>query len=152
MACRAKRAVVQSQCWLYSKFKARLIYSCSQNDNKKINKSYILYTKLFLKIINRICNVKSYFWAKNHHSFFVKKQNKKTPKYIHITLCVYVSIQYQELILVIKLPFHVWSYSMTWCSHWLYSVCVLIPVHLGVFIWIYMHVHVCAGVPACVHV
>lgn len=41
---------------------------------------------------------------------------------------------------------------MTWCSHWLYSVCVLIPVHLGVFMWIYMHVPVCAGVPACVHV
>lgn len=36
--------------------------------------------------------------------------------------------------------------------------CVLIPVHLDVFMWIYMHVHVCAGVhilagvPACVHV
>lgn len=142
MACRAKRSGDQSQCWLYSKFKARLIHSCSQNDNKKINKSYILYTKLFLTIINRICNVKSYFWAKNHHSFFVKN---KIYTYNFVCVCFYtisrIDSSYQITISYMIL-FHDLMFSLT-----VFCVCLNTSA-LGC---VYVDIYACSCVCRCAH-
>lgn len=151
MACRAKRSGDQSQCWLYSKFKARLIHSCSQNDNKKINKSYILYTKLFLKIINRICNVKSYFWAKNHHSFFVKN---KIYTYNFVCVCFYtisrIDSSYQITISYMIL-FHDLMFSLT-----VFCVCLNTSALGCVYVDIYacscVCVQVCTYLQVCLHV